>query len=135
MALIEWEESMSVNVDEIDNQHQQLIDLINDLNDAMRERTAKEALGGIIENLTDYTVRHFSTEEKYFDKFGYPETAAHKKEHNGFIEKVAVFKEDFDRGKLMLSIEVIGFLKDWLVTHIKGADKKYGPFLNEKGLK
>jgi hemerythrin len=135
MTLIEWSDNLSVNIDEIDSQHQQLVGLINDLNDAMRERKAKEALGGILNSLTDYTIRHFSTEENYFDKFEYPETRTHKKEHTGFVEKVATFKEGFEEGKLLLSIEVMDFLKDWLISHIKDSDKKYGPFLNEKGLK
>ena len=135
MALIEWNENLSVNVDEIDAQHQQLVGLINDLNDAMREKRAKEALGGIIDSLTDYAVRHFSTEENYFEKFEYPETRVHKKEHNNFVEKVAIFKKGFDEGKVLLSIDVIDFLKDWLINHIQGSDKKYGPFLNEKGLR
>jgi len=52
-----------------------------------------------------------------------------------FVAKVSEFKDGFEKGKLGLSISVMDFLSDWLRNHIKGVDKKYGPFFNEKGLK
>lgn len=135
MALIQWSDSFSVNVVEIDGQHQKLIGMINDLNDAMRQGKSKEVLGKIINGLVTYAGTHFRTEEKYFDKFGYPDANSHKKEHSDFTNKVADFKDGFDKGKLGLSIEIMNFLSFWLQNHIKVVDKKYGPFFNEKGLK
>ena len=135
MALIQWNDSFSVNVVEIDRQHQKLVGMINDLTDAMRQGKSKDILGKIINGLIGYAVTHFRTEEKYFDRFGYPETNSHKKEHSDFTKKIAEFKAGFDAGKLGLSIEVMDFLSNWLQNHIKGVDKKYGPFFNEKGLK
>lgn len=135
MALIQWNDSFSVNVVEIDRQHQKLVGMINDLTDAMRQGKSKDILGKIINGLIGYAVTHFRAEEKYFDQFGYPETNSHKKEHSYFTKKIAEFKAGFDAGKLGLSIEVMDFLSNWLQDHIKGVDKKYGPFFNEKGLK
>jgi hemerythrin len=135
MALIQWNDSFSVGVVEIDKQHQKLVGMINDLNDAMRQGKGKDVLGKIIKGLIGYAETHFRTEEKYFDQFGYPDANNHKKEHSDFVMKVAEFKDGFDRRKLGLSIEVMSFLSKWLQNHIKGVDKKYGPFFNEKGLK
>jgi hemerythrin-like metal-binding domain len=135
MALIQWNESFSVNVGEIDGQHQKLIGMINDLNDAMRQGKGKDILGKILNGLIGYAGTHFKLEEKYFDQFGYPDTDNHKKEHSNFKQKVAAFKNDFNAGKLGLSIELIDFLSDWLRNHIMGIDKKYAPFFTEKGLK
>ncbi|HVN23943.1 MAG TPA: bacteriohemerythrin [Syntrophorhabdales bacterium] len=132
---MQWTNSLSVNVGEIDSQHQKLVRLINDLGDAMRVGKGKDLLGKTIAELASYTVAHFSTEEKYFDKFGYPDAATHKVEHKKFIEEVSKFKKDFDSGNVGLSTSVMNFLSDWLKNHIMGKDKKYGPFFNEKGLK
>ena len=115
MALIKWNDSFSVNVAEIDQQHQKLVSMIN--------------------GLISYTATHFKTEERYFTQFGYPETDSHKKEHAAFVQKVSDFKDGFEEGKLSLSIEVMNFLSDWLQNHIKGTDKKYSQFFNEKGLR
>lgn len=101
----------------------------------MRQGKGKDVLGKIVKELVGYAVTHFRTEEKYFDQFGYPETDSHKKEHSDFIKKVAEFKNEFETGRVGLSIPVMNFLSDWLQNHIKETDKKYGPFFNEEGLK
>jgi len=134
MAFINWDDSFSVNVKEIDAQHKKLVNMLNELYDAMRQGKGKEILGKTISGLIEYTDVHFKTEEKYFDKFGYPETEQHKKEHSDFVQKVLDFKKDFESGKLTLTVKVMNFLKEWLQNHIKGSDKKYSAFFNEHGL-
>lgn len=135
MALIQWDSSLSVNIGEIDRQHQQLVKMINDLNDAMRQGKGKEILGKILNGLIGYTGSHFKTEETYFDQFGYPDTDTHKKEHAAFVQKVADFKEKYNAGTLGLSLDLMDFLSNWLTRHIKSVDKKYSAFFIEKGLK
>ena len=134
MARIQWNDSYSINFREIDTQHKRLVEMINNLDDAMRQGKGKETLGKIINGLIVYTKTHFETEEKYFDEFEYPDTAEHKREHAAFVNKVNDFKAGFQSGKLGLSIDVMNFLSDWLVHHIKETDKKYAPFLREKEL-
>jgi hemerythrin len=134
MALFQWDDSFSVNVAEIDKEHQKLVAMINDLNDAMKQGKGKDILAKIIGELFAYAGSHFATEEEYFDKFRYPAAASHKLEHRNFVKKVSEFKDGFEKGQLALTVEVMNFLKDWLRKHIQGIDKKYGPFFNEKGL-
>ena len=134
MALINWSDSLSVNVKEIDLQHRKLIDMINELNEAMRIGKGKDSLGQILKGLISYTATHFRQEERYFDKYGYPDTVNHKKEHVAFVKKVTEFKDGFEKNNLAVTMEVMNFLSDWLKNHIKGTDKKYSKFFNEKGL-
>ncbi|MFA5903619.1 MAG: bacteriohemerythrin [Desulfobacula sp.] len=135
MAIIKWDDGFSVNVAKLDQQHQKLISMNNELNEAMGKGKGKDVLGKIVNGLIDYTLTHFKTEEDYFKQFRYPETDSHKKEHIAFVRKVSEFKEGFENGKLSLSIEIMTFLSDWLRNHIKIIDKKYSRFLNGKGLK
>ena len=135
MAFIKWDGSYSVGVAEIDAQHQKLVAMLNDLHDAMRQGKGKDALGKILSGMADYTVTHFATEEKYFEKFGYPDAKTHNQEHADFVKRVSEFKSEFEKGDISLTIPVMTFLKDWLMNHIKGSDKQYGPFLNAKGIK
>jgi hemerythrin len=134
MPLINWNDTLSVNVNEIDQQHKNLIRMINELNDAMKQGKGRTVIGKIIKDMIDYTTTHFKTEEGYFDRFGYPEAAGHKREHALFVEKVSAFSKGFEEEKLSLSIEVLDFLSDWLKNHIKGTDRKYSEFFNRKGL-
>jgi hemerythrin-like metal-binding protein len=135
MALIEWNGTLEVGIATIDGQHRQLVKVTNDLNDAMKSGKAKETLGSIIASLAQYTTTHFATEEGLFDKFAYPERAAHKKQHAEFVAKVSGFQKDFGAGKVALSIEVVNFLAQWLRNHICGDDRKYVPFLQKNGVK
>lgn len=135
MSLITWDSSMSVNVSGIDQQHQKLVAMINELHDAMKAGHGKDALGKILTGLISYTATHFKAEEKYFAEFKYPDAANHIKEHVAFVKKVSDFKNDFEHGRLTVSIETLYFLRDWLQGHIKGTDKKYSSFFNEKGLR
>jgi hemerythrin len=135
MPLIQWDDTFSVGMAEIDRQHQKLVGMINDLHEAMREGKGKEILGPLIEGLVTYAATHFRTEERLFDRYAYPETDEHKNIHAAFAAKAVEFKSRFDRSPTGLSVEIMHFLSDWLQKHIKGADKKYGPYLNAQGVK
>ena len=135
MALIEWKNDYSVGVVEFDNQHKKLIELINKLHDAMKSGTSRQSLSGILAELVDYTKFHFSNEEKYFGQYVYPDIGAHKVEHEKLTRQVIEFQRDFNDGKTSISIDVMSFLKNWLVDHIGGVDKKYTQFFNSKGVK
>lgn len=135
MALITWNDSLSVHVSEIDKQHEKLVEMINNLHDAMKDGKGNDALGSLMNGLINYAGSHFKTEENYFTRFNYPDAENHKKAHADFVAKVLDFKSRFDSNKVGLSIEVMTFLSKWLQGHIKGEDKKYGPLFNANGLK
>ncbi len=134
MALIEWSDEMSVGFDEIDAQHRKLVGLINELNEAMSEGKSKQVMGNIIDELIEYTDTHFSTEEKYMREFDFEGLGEHKRVHDSFVEKVKDFQAKFEDDKLLLSVEVMNFLKDWLTEHIAGLDQEYRDCFLEHGL-
>lgn len=134
MQYLEWSEDLRVGVTDVDQQHQQLVSLVNELHTAMLGGHGKAALGTTIDGLVNYALTHFATEERYFDTYDYPDSAVHKARHRDFVAQVADFKQGFDEDRLLLSLDVMNFLSDWLVDHIKGTDKPFGPFLNERGV-
>jgi methyl-accepting chemotaxis protein/hemerythrin len=133
--LMTWTDDLSVGVRIIDEQHKVLLGLINELNAAMRARKSDAALGGILTRLKEYTVKHFGQEEEYFVRYGYPDGAKHKEIHAKLVQQVLDFETAFKSGKAKVTMDFMRFLKDWLVKHIMGTDKKYGPFFNAKGLR
>lgn len=134
MPLIEWDSSFSVNVELIDEQHNMLVKMINDLYDAMLSGKENEELSKLINQMSVYAAMHFAREEHYFDTLGYPDAEEHKDEHLYFENQVSQFENEFNEGKQELTNEILQFLSNWLVKHIKGTDKKFGPFLNERGI-
>lgn len=135
MTEIKWDDSLSVGVDLIDEQHKMLIQRIKDLSDAVNSRRAAGEIGKTLGFMIDYTEFHFSTEEKHMTELNYPEYDVHKQQHEEFKttlnEMVMEFKED--GATAQLSDGVNNYLINWLVKHIKSIDTKLSGFLQEKG--
>ena len=134
MSLLAWSNALSVGVKEIDDQHKKLVDLANQLNDAMKAGHGKDAIGSILVELVRYTQSHFAFEEKLMDTHKYPATEKHKAEHKDLVKSVGDFKAQFDRGDATLTTSVMNFLRDWLTKHILSSDRALGRDLNTKGL-
>jgi len=134
MGFMDWNEKLATGVKECDDQHKKLVSLVNDLYDAMKQGKGKEVLDKMLDELVKYAGYHFTTEETLMTKYGYPasELSAHKREHEAFKSKIKEFLDKKAKGEVTLTVEVMTFLKDWLVKHIMGTDKKYGPFLVER---
>jgi len=135
MALITWSTMFSTGISEQDNQHKKLIDLINQLNDAMQAGKGADVLGKVLSELVNYTVFHFGYEEKLMAQHKYEDTPAHKTEHTKFVQTVGDFKKKFDSGTAVVSVEIMNFLRDWLTSHIMKTDKKLGQALGKQGVK
>ncbi len=134
MALIKWTEKLSVNIDSIDEQHKVLINMINEFYEKINEKSNNELISNLITKMKDYTLLHFSMEEKLFKQYNYADFEQHKKQHDGFVKKVSDLEGRFKKGEIILSFEITRFLKDWLMDHIQGTDKKYTKFFIEKGI-
>ncbi|ABL00654.1 bacteriohemerythrin [Pelobacter propionicus] len=131
---LEWDASFATGIGTFDDEHKTLFRMVNDLHDAMQQKRSKEAIGQILDGLADYTVNHFAGEERAFSRTGYPEEAQHRELHRKLVDQVVELQGRFRDGQALLTQDVITFLQNWLVNHIKGVDKKYGPHLTKNGV-
>ncbi len=134
MPLIQWNKQLSVGIASIDEQHKKLINMINALNDALAEGQADDILVKIFDALAVYTVKHFGYEEALFSQYGYEETQAHKNEHEALINQIVNLQQKMNDGDFIIGIEVMVFLKEWLLNHILKTDMAYTQFLLSKGV-
>jgi methyl-accepting chemotaxis protein/hemerythrin len=132
---LEWNASYSTGVSKYDEQHKVLFNMINDLADAMQQKKSKDAVGRVLNGLAEYTVNHFADEERDFAQTHYPEEAAHKVLHKKLVDQVLALIGKFNAGEPLITQDVISFLQDWLINHIQGVDKLYGPHLNKSGIR
>ncbi len=132
--LFEWSQKYSVDITLIDEQHKQLIDIINQLYRALKYGKAKNEIDVIIAELVRYTIYHFETEEMYFSQFEYPYSIEHATEHTKFRTKIEEFKSKIEERTVMLSYEVMTFLKNWLANHILISDKKFSLYIKDNHL-
>jgi hemerythrin len=135
MALITWSRMLSTGINEHDTQHKKLIDLINQLNDAMLAGHGTNALGTVLAEMVNYTVLHFDHEEKLMEKHKYEDAQAHKAEHAKFVQTTGEFKKRFDSGHAVASAEIMDFLRGWLISHIMKTDKRFAHALNKAMVK
>lgn len=132
--MLSWNEQMSVNVRELDEQHRKLVGMLKTLHEAMRHKQGKEALKKIFFGLVNYTASHFAAEERLMQQTGYPEYEEHRQIHEKMTAKVLALQQEFQQGKVGITLDVMKFLENWVEKHIMGTDKKYGPYLNQHGI-
>jgi hemerythrin-like metal-binding protein len=134
MLYFEWDDSLKTGIVEIDDQHKRLIDIVNELSDAMRNKKGKEALEHVLNELSEYTNYHFSFEERAFEKYGYPQADTHVRSHKELIHQLQELMDKFKKNELGISIDVLDFLTNWVKNHIKKEDMMYVPNLKDKEL-
>ncbi len=127
-----WNDQMSAQVDK---QHMKLNELLNNFHDAMKMGKGKEAMGKTFSELLPYTAYRSVPRKTSSQKCGCPASVAHKKEREALTKQAMDLNERFSRGEPIISAETMTFLKNWLHDHILGSDKKFGPFLNAKGVR
>ena len=134
--LVVWNDSFAVGFTPIDDQHKGLVSMINELVKGSREgdSVADATLMEVFEKTVEYARTHFADEEKILTEVLYPELEAQKKQHQHFMFEVVNIVTDVESGKTT-HIEMVKFLKTWLMHHIVESDKKYIPFLSKVGRK
>jgi hemerythrin-like metal-binding protein len=126
---VHWTADMNTGLGVIDNQHKMLCAYINQLHRAMIDNSSPKVKLEIMECLRDYTVTHFSMEEFYFMHSDYQKIEEHKKIHRGFVDKVTHEQEKMSKNGAKVSEDILAFLRDWLIKHIKGVDPGYVSFV------
>lgn len=119
----------------MDVEHHRLVDMVNQLEEAMRTGKGKEVMGGILNGLVHYAETHFKNEERLLSLHAYPSLAAQRSEHQALTTKVLEFEKQFSEGRVGLTIPMMNFLSDWLTKHILDSDMKYGVYLSAKGVR
>jgi hemerythrin-like metal-binding protein len=124
-----WDETLSVEVDEIDEDHRRLIDLFNILSHSVAEGDAADYIEAVLEELISCTIWHFRHEERLMLKYKYESFEEHKDEHNDLIDSARELQKKFHKENKLLTNEDIEFLADWLTEHILVQDMRLGFYL------
>lgn len=119
----------------MDAQHRQLVDMLNELYAAFRDGTTKEHIGPVLDRLIQYTAVHFKHEEDFFDQTRYPDAEHHKKEHANLVKRVLEVQQQFKSGQVVLTQDLMAFLRNWLADHILGSDKRYVAHVKGRGVR
>ena len=127
MSFFEWDSSLDVGVDELNDQHKELIARMETVYQT-NESGTKDEIVAKVQHLMDYVVLHFTYEEKYLESIDYPTLEAHKKIHSHLVSEMTEFAKDFVNGPSeKIEKSFMTFLEVWVSSHISIIDGKYNP--------
>ncbi len=132
---VEWSDALSVGIEEIDEQHKVLVELVNRMHQAIHARRGSDVVKGILAELVDYTRIHFAVEESLMRILDYPGYEAHKIAHEALYRHVIQLQEKVETGRTAIGFELMHFLKNWLTKHIMEQDMNYSAFFLSAGAK
>ena len=131
--MIEFDNTLLTHVDEMDEQHRRLIDLLNDVYKLLKEGKREEAVKFFADQVVAYTEYHLSEEEKFMQEIDYPELEQHKKLHEIFRREIYNLAPLVEKGDPQAFKQALSYAWGWLYNHIAKTDKKYGIYARENG--
>ncbi len=133
-SMFEWKDTYSTGIHSVDGQHRNLFAIAEELYQAMSTGQGRAAVGRTLDRLIQYTATHFAHEERLMRMHNYPDLPAHKEQHDKLTAQVLEFQSDYRAGKVLMTVQLFQFLRDWLKEHIQTSDLKYAPYLLEKAV-
>lgn len=128
---IAWDSKFDLGIPVIDNQHKKLVNLCNNLYEALMKNKAEgiptwqSSLTDTLRECVDYVKTHFHDEEVIMQAAGYVNYASHKRAHEDFIYKILETTREFDKATFTTAFQFVRFLYDWILRHIAHEDKLY----------
>lgn len=135
MGDIQWTDNFSVGIDSIDRQHRRLVELNDQLFQAIMNDKGMQVVMTVLEELTEYAVSHFDYEEALLNQFGFNPVllAEHIEEHRSLAAQVQDYIRDLET-RNSLDLKVYDFLRNWISNHLKETDSQYALFLQKHGV-
>lgn len=133
LAILEWKGSYSVGIKSLDEQHERLLEIINELSGIDPETIDKKRTFSGLNALAEYAQTHFDLEEHYLRTYDYPKLAQQQREHVAFTAEVFRLAQALEQAHPGIHAAIINFTKDWYISHVLGTDREYIDFLLSKG--
>jgi len=129
MTLLTWDKRLSVGPPSIDDQHQLLVESLNELYNSVSRGDDSKMTGLLLRTFLAYTRNHHAAEEALMAKIHYPELRQHQALHRELVETLETHLARLDRGENAVGLELLHFLRDWLTNHIQKVDRAYRPWV------
>lgn len=126
MALIKWRDSYATGIKEMDDEHRELIAIINTLYEMIRDKENYDELKRVYERMYNYSLHHFSHEEQILEESQFSGLAEQKEQHVSFVARLEEMKEQLLSADESITPEVYKFLREWWLHHIVEVDGRYG---------
>jgi hemerythrin len=133
-GLIQWQDEISIRVAQFDSHHRKLVGIANAIALHLERGSERSALCDALDALVAYTCHHFTAEEQLMTLYGFPDAASHCKQHEELAQQILDYRDHVMNGEIPDKAGFLKFVEHWLVRHIEDEDRRYGEFLNSKGV-
>jgi hemerythrin-like metal-binding protein len=134
VTLLTWNRACAVGVRAMDDQHGILMDTMNELRQAVVRGGGREEVSEILDRLIEFTRMHFWSEEQLMEQSGFSGLPEHRVEHHRMLARMLHAARHVEYGEAVQMRAMLCSLRDSFLMHIEGADRLYGPWLNEHGV-
>ena len=132
---LRWRNEYNINVAAMDLHHQNIFALGGVVFDAMEKKKGRPALEQALNELIAFTAFHFSEEEALLKTHGYSDSANHHKKHQRLLAQIGHIRHHMEGPAIETAGNFAEFFRGWMLNHILAEDRKYGAFLNAKGVR
>lgn len=120
-----WKQRYEIGIPSIDEQHKNLLELINRLNSTNSAEFNNKKIFALLNTLVQYAEKHFSSEERIMEFTRYPKFSEHRTQHEKFLATIHTFAEKLENSNPNIPRDLFLFLKEWYIAHIGGTDQEY----------
>ena len=132
MELFQWKEEYDLGLEKIDNQHRQMVDMLNRLYEAKKSDAVHQIIEETLNGLVSYVEIHFADEEAAMREANYPDLDQQRRQHLEMTDEVIRMRNLMLQGGEPATFELLNFMSEWLKEHISGSDQKFGVFMHDQ---
>lgn len=129
MPLIDWNDTLSVGYRPIDAEHMRLAELVNEFHGDLLAGSSMTLIEAGFQRIIRHAADHFRHEERLMEESGFPDSHNHRLAHQQLEAQIADLLTQIEAGEPVFTLELVEFLKNWLLNHILTMDKKLGEHL------
>jgi len=134
MKEIIWSNAYSVGVQSIDEQHKNIIRIINKLSIASNSPSHAESVPEVLAEMLRYAKEHLAYEELLLKKHDYPDFENHKSKHIEYVESIIKFSTEAITEQQPNPKKLLTYLHSWWTHHILHEDMQYSEYLQKKNI-
>jgi hemerythrin len=131
---MKWRKKYSVGVKALDDEHEGMMRLLNEIHAAALKGRVGEVAGPLLDQIAWVSKEHFNSEEELMERTRYPGLAEHRAKHRELTAKASEFTARHDAGDSKSYVQLLYYVREWFRDHMMEEDHKFTFWMKERGV-
>lgn len=132
MNLVEWRDEFKIGIEDVDFEHKELIDLINQSFNDASQKDSNMAVMYFLGEIYSKISAHFALEEMHMKKLNYDQYDGHKQDHEQLLDDILNIMDEYGDTANINKEEFSKRLNEWFINHFKTKDARLHHFLHKR---